>query len=161
VATLAAFDAAQTYIPPNKIHLYTYGEPRVGNVAFIEAFKSIGFNASFRVTQARDSIPHLPLRDDQLHVIPTVIRARLRKYNYVHKPGELFFSKVGSDSIFDMTTCNDRVQEDPKCALGQWVFQPSENFNYVGKFLRSFQSDHLVYMGVSMAAGSAPGCHPL
>lgn len=43
----------------NKVYLYTYGQPRVGNQQFNDLFHS-KLNGAFRLTHNRDLVPHVP-----------------------------------------------------------------------------------------------------
>ena len=58
-AALAAFELAAR-LPVER--LYTYGQPRVGNVAWTANFTALGLDY-FRVVNYKDAVPHLPLSD--------------------------------------------------------------------------------------------------
>ena len=51
---------------------YTFGQPRVGNVAYADYFKSI--LPEYRVVHYADIVPHLPLEAMGFHHVPTEVR---------------------------------------------------------------------------------------
>jgi len=59
LATIAAADLAVRKIGVDKLSLYTYGSPRVGNDAFATWFNT-QVKDSFRVTHADDAVIHVP-----------------------------------------------------------------------------------------------------
>ncbi|KAJ3368136.1 hypothetical protein GGF31_006844 [Allomyces arbusculus] len=62
MAILAALDLRQTLsIPDAQLAVYTYGEPRVGNMAFASYVSNQSFEIS-RYVHEDDVVPHLPLR---------------------------------------------------------------------------------------------------
>jgi predicted lipase len=62
LALLASVDIKETLKPSNKITLYTYGQPRVGNQAWATYVYSLFPNNYIRVTHADDAVPHMPPR---------------------------------------------------------------------------------------------------
>ncbi|KAI9298704.1 alpha/beta-hydrolase [Neoconidiobolus thromboides FSU 785] len=79
----------------DRFELYTYGQPRTGNVEFAEWFNALPITVA-RSVNYNDPVPRLP---------------PLSMYNYVHHTNELFIN--GSFINY----CNSSVLEDPKCAL--------------------------------------------
>lgn len=59
-ASLAVIDIKHTeLIDKERVHLYTYGSPRVGDINLVrEIINSV--NENYRVTHKRDIVPHLP-----------------------------------------------------------------------------------------------------
>eukprot|EP00931_Biecheleriopsis_adriatica_P044283 TRINITY_DN25315_c0_g1_i1.p1 TRINITY_DN25315_c0_g1~~TRINITY_DN25315_c0_g1_i1.p1 ORF type:complete len:324 (-),score=50.71 TRINITY_DN25315_c0_g1_i1:66-983(-) len=61
MAALAAFDLAGSFKLKD---VYTLGQPRVGNAAWVEAFEQRTLSASyFRLVDYMDAIPRLPMKD--------------------------------------------------------------------------------------------------
>jgi predicted lipase len=59
-AALCGFDLASTgFVPSDRLYVYTYGEPRVGNKVFAQMFDKIVPNA-WRLVHYADLVPHLP-----------------------------------------------------------------------------------------------------
>jgi pimeloyl-ACP methyl ester carboxylesterase len=68
VATLAA-----TYLRKADItaDLYTYGSPRVGDVAFADAASAKGKGSTYRIVNKKDPVPHVPtIRMGYAHTTP-------------------------------------------------------------------------------------------
>ena len=57
--TAASISATKVF-PKDRLHLYTFGQPRVGDKAFADAYPKVVPDA-FRVVHRWDLIPHLPL----------------------------------------------------------------------------------------------------
>ena len=55
----AATVSSYKYVPPEKIKLITYGEPRVGNSDYVTAVDTL-VPYAFRIIHAHDLVPHLP-----------------------------------------------------------------------------------------------------
>ncbi|KAH6596445.1 hypothetical protein BASA50_005150 [Batrachochytrium salamandrivorans] len=62
LASIAAFDFiySNTPVNSNKVSVFTYGMPRIGNDKFAAWFTKIPFGYTFRVTCQNDPVPHLP-----------------------------------------------------------------------------------------------------
>ena len=64
-AAMAAVTATQIALKyeadRDRLHLYTYGEPRVGDLAFSKLHNRIVSN-SYRITHKKDMIPNIPVR---------------------------------------------------------------------------------------------------
>ena len=62
-AAMASLGAASIsklgYMPPEKIKLVTFGQPRVGNSSYVDAVDKL-ISYSFRIVHAHDIVPHLP-----------------------------------------------------------------------------------------------------
>ena len=70
LATLCALDL-QTELQINAT-VYTYGSPRVGNVAFAQYYDSLVPN-TFRIVNGQDIIPHLPLKTMNFYHVATEV----------------------------------------------------------------------------------------
>ncbi|KAK9808570.1 hypothetical protein WJX73_010249 [Symbiochloris irregularis] len=73
VATICAIDVKFTFdLPRERVHLYTFGSPRVGNDVFAR-FVSTQIRDSIRVTHNRDIVPAWPPMWVGFHHLPTEI----------------------------------------------------------------------------------------
>lgn len=91
MAVLAFFDLRQNY---SVKHVYTYGQPRVGNQAWIDAFESrLEGIPYFRVVDYKDPVPRLPPRD--------FLDESGRSCGYRHPGPEVFYNatRIGSYHI--------------------------------------------------------------
>lgn len=104
-------------------HLYTMGQPRVGNDAFANWYDRLGLD-HWRVTHHRDPIPHLPWRG-------------LGNYKQVLR--EAYYKDANADSPTKL--CDPGFAEDPTCA---------DQFNDELSTLHI--TDHWSYLGFSFAA---------
>lgn len=100
-----------THLMP--VELYTFGEPRVGNVYFTNWSTTVlSQERQFRVTHARDPVPHLPPRS----------------WGYVHVPQEHWYP--ADDSIFVL--CADSSDtEDPACSNSVYATTVSDHLLYL------------------------------
>jgi hypothetical protein len=153
IATIAALDSKSTYLKSTPVSLITFGEPRIGNQEFVNALAKAGFKKSYRVTHAKDPVPQVPLRDENLNVFPPFIR--VAPLSYVHRKNEIFI-EPGQKSI---KQCNDGQGEDPNCSLGQYNLAPSSAFLLTQQFANNVMPYHLNYLGIPQA-GLGLGCEP-
>jgi hypothetical protein len=100
------------------VELYTFGEPRVGNAFFTNWSTSVlSLERQFRVTHARDPVPHLPPRS----------------WGYVHVPQEHWYP--ADDSVYML--CADRSDaEDPACSNSVYATTVSDHLLYLGTCTR-------------------------
>lgn len=56
----------------DELTFYTYGQPRVGNAAYAQAFA--GLSSEYRVVHYADIVPHLPPELLGFHHVPTEVR---------------------------------------------------------------------------------------
>jgi hypothetical protein len=98
-ALVAANIVEQKLSDPTNIHLYTFGQPRTGDKPFADAHDALLPN-SFRVTHARDIVPHVPPEGFE---------------GYRHHRDEVWYNndmKIGQHSVFcdseESTACSDR-----------------------------------------------------
>ncbi|KAI9298702.1 alpha/beta-hydrolase [Neoconidiobolus thromboides FSU 785] len=104
IASLATIKIKDKFdLPWNKLELYTYGQPRTGNVQFAEWFDTLPITVS-RSVNYHDPVPRLP---------------PLSLFNYAHHTNELFINGTS------VTYCDSSVLEDPNCALSV----PSKELN--------------------------------
>ncbi|PPQ73186.1 hypothetical protein CVT24_010017 [Panaeolus cyanescens] len=98
IASLAALTIKLKF-PFTKMYVYTYGQPRTGNLAYAKCVnKLFGTGNSFRVTHTKDLIPHLP------HTIN----------GYVHHGVEYWITKDPA-SVDNIVACNESG-EDRTCS---------------------------------------------
>ena len=94
---------------------YTFGQPRVGNEAFAQAWGRL-FAAtnltSYRVTHGADPVPHVPPR----------------LFSFVHPPQEVYYDELN----LGHKVCDDSG-EDPTCA-DQWLLPlaVTDHVTYLG-----------------------------
>ncbi|KAI9298701.1 alpha/beta-hydrolase [Neoconidiobolus thromboides FSU 785] len=79
----------------DRFELYTYGQPRVGNVEFAEWFDALPITVA-RSVNYNDPVPRLPP--------PSIFR-------YAHHANELFVNRTSA------SYCDSSVLEDPNCTL--------------------------------------------
>lgn len=97
IAVHLAVELATSALAKRVELVYTFGQPRVGNAAFVAyAERVLGERPHFRVTHRRDPVPHLP---------PLAFR-------FVHLSREAFY--LGS-STGAVRVC-DGSGEDPRCS---------------------------------------------
>ncbi|GET91253.1 lipase, putative [Leishmania tarentolae] len=106
--------AASTSLHLVPMELYTFGEPRVGNVYFANWSSSVlGSRRAFRLTHGKDPVPHLP---------PCT-------WGYVHIPQEVWYPASGEEYYL----CNDTaVSEDPRCSNSVYATNVTDHLMYLG-----------------------------
>jgi hypothetical protein len=154
MAALAAFDLADNFTLK---HVYTYGQPRVGNAAWVHAFERRLLKVPyFRVVDYMDAVPHLPPRGfifkDPLnrssgdeHDASLIAKNIATSHSGYQHPGpEVFYNatKMGA-----YRTC--QAGEDPSC---------SDQFSVVECLLHT--CCHCSYLGLNPCDGntSMPQC---
>jgi len=116
-----AIDMHHRGITPD--HVYTYGQPRVGNDALANYFDRLGLD-NWRATHHQDPVPHLPWRG-------------LGNYKQVLR--EAYYKDANADAPTKI--CDPGFAEDPTCA---------DQFNDELSALHI--TDHWNYLGFSFAA---------
>lgn len=119
-ATHCAIDLNNRGIKPD--HIYTVGQPRVGNVEFTQWYDRLGLD-HWRVTHHRDPIPHLPWRG-------------LGSYRHVLR--EAYYEDASASA--PKKICDANNAEDPTC---------TDQFN--DEATLPFIVDHWNYLGFSFA----------
>lgn len=119
VATHCAYDFHTRGLEPD--HIYTYGQPRVGNDGFATFYDSFKFD-HWRVTHHQDPIPHLPWRGIG---------------SYRHTLQEAYYATGAAGSA--TRVCDPVNSEDPLC---------SDQFNDEVTIL--FVDDHEHYVGLDL-----------
>lgn len=104
-------------------HIYTVGQPRVGNDAFANFYDRLGFD-HWRVTHHRDPVPHLPWRG-------------LGNYKQVLR--EAYYKDADAEAPTKI--CDAAFAEDPTCA---------DQFN--DELTLAHITDHWNYLGFSFAS---------
>eukprot|EP01029_Cantina_marsupialis_P007450 TRINITY_DN1827_c0_g1_i1.p1 TRINITY_DN1827_c0_g1~~TRINITY_DN1827_c0_g1_i1.p1 ORF type:complete len:294 (+),score=69.98 TRINITY_DN1827_c0_g1_i1:84-965(+) len=106
VATLAALEFAERFGIPTQV--YTQGQPRVGNQAFVDMYKNY-VQAHYRLVHYHDIVPTVP---------PHFLGFR-------HVPLEIFY-----DEAMDNFQVCDGSGEDPKCSTsGKSINDHTHYFN--------------------------------
>uniref|UniRef100_A0A915EQ67 Fungal lipase-like domain-containing protein n=1 Tax=Ditylenchus dipsaci TaxID=166011 RepID=A0A915EQ67_9BILA len=115
LASLAAAQiVADGKFDVSKIKLYTFGQPRTGDNDFADAFDAhLPENTTFRITHARDPVPHMPPHS----------------YNYTHNRAEAFyFNNMSPNKTY--TLCADE-QESKNCSAKiKYVFSVPDHLYY-------------------------------
>lgn len=115
MAALATYDLLS--MPGNSIQgVYTFGQPRTGNIYFAQAMKSLATTSLtdgfWRVTHWQDIVPHVPMMFTQ----------------YYHMPTEVFFD----EPMTSHTVC-DSSGEDPNCSDRFPIdLSIADHLNYLG-----------------------------
>jgi len=144
-ATLAVLDISLGgFLPKNRLHMYNYGCPRVGNVNFVKAVEESIGGEIFRIVHYKDIVPHVP---------PCIVNPLKNQclegsshyYNETDNENLLYYAWHIAPEIFydiqDSTTwrfCSKH--EDNTC---------SDRFHLIETSI----SDHLVYLGVNTGCG--------
>ncbi|KAJ9089357.1 hypothetical protein DSO57_1013730 [Entomophthora muscae] len=98
VATLAASDLLhRKMITPKRLHLFTYGEPRTGNLAFVRWLNSQPAHIT-RVVNENEIVPHVPPAS----------------FGSAHHSTEMYIHNNKS------RICSTKEIEDPTCSLSRF-----------------------------------------
>ncbi|KAK7197888.1 lipase [Novymonas esmeraldas] len=120
MAMLAAVDLQEQFnkmwAPQQPVVLYTFGAPRVGNPAFAKwAAGLLAKGPHYRVTHARDPVPHLPPMS----------------FGFLHTPTEVFYRTTDNSS---MRVCADSATaESEDCSNDLWAVGISDHLTYLGE----------------------------
>jgi hypothetical protein len=119
-AALAALCAAELGASSHSLGfpiegVYTYGQPRVGDVAF-QKFYSTGEHVSWRVTHWRDIVPHLPFESFGFH----------------HTSTEVFYNE--ENSVWKIC---DGTGEDDACADQFDLYSVEDHRHYLNVSITS------------------------
>lgn len=115
MSAIAAFELADNYTIK---HVYTYGQPRVSNQAWVNAFETkMAQIPYFRVVDYMDAVPHLPPKGFVSKEDPDAPDS----FGYRHPGPEVFYNatKMGSYRICQSgedASCSDRFSL-PECLL--------------------------------------------
>lgn len=103
LATIAAMDLKEKFNPSNKMMLYTYGQPRVGNAALSDYIFSI-FNQSnyIRIVNHDDSVPHQPA------------------FSYKHAGTEVWYKSKNYDGKYVICENKPGHPESKACSDSIW-----------------------------------------
>lgn len=113
-----------------KAYIYTFGQPRVGNPAFTEAFYS-QLEGWYRVTHNKDLVAHIPPCLPGI-TVPCLHDGILPYYDY-HSPQEIYYDPPFENYM----ECSLTDGEDPNCS---------------NSHLNDSVADHLVYFGINVGA---------
>ncbi len=112
LTTLTAFDiVTQGIIPREKVIMYNYGSPRVGNSQLAEAIQK-AIPELYRVTHWRDLVPHVPpctINSSNVCTANVTGYSDIGLWPAYHIGPEVFYNKESSSHII----CNEG--ENPKC----------------------------------------------
>ncbi|KAK7201290.1 lipase [Novymonas esmeraldas] len=100
---------------PKHLALYTFGAPRVGNSHFTKwAHQLLANGPHYRLTHARDPVPHLPPK----------------RFGFLHAPTEVFYRTADNSS---MRVCADSATAEAKdCSNKLLAASISNHLKYLG-----------------------------
>mmetsp|Transcript_25603 Transcript_25603/g.33508 ORF Transcript_25603/g.33508 Transcript_25603/m.33508 type:complete len:332 (+) Transcript_25603:124-1119(+) len=123
----------------NRLILYTFGQPRIGNAEFADFISSTLTNRCFRITHSKDPVPHVPFQLMQtneradFHLLESTTnyspseKNAMKKYKYLksklkyslyqHNLVEIFYPQRRKFEKFKICSGG----EDPLCS-GQYSF---------------------------------------
>ncbi|KAI6171529.1 Lipase domain containing protein [Aphelenchoides bicaudatus] len=121
LASIAASEIiALNYVSADKVKLYTFGQPRTGDVEYAAAHDKI-VPTSYRITHYDDIVPHLPYENFE---------------NYFHHKSEIWYNnnmEVGDTYI----ECDE--DESNSCSDGAfWKYSIPDHLYYYGKFVTGY-----------------------
>ncbi|KAM9994567.1 hypothetical protein ACTFIZ_007726 [Dictyostelium cf. discoideum] len=97
LSVLSALDIYESSLTTMPLILYTYGSPRIGDVAFVEYFESTIMQNYIRIVNDHDLVPHLPAM----------------AWNFYHLPQEIWFNN--KSDVTQHVICNESG-EDENCS---------------------------------------------
>eukprot|EP01138_Halocafeteria_seosinensis_P003081 gb/GECG01003149.1/.p1 GENE.gb/GECG01003149.1/~~gb/GECG01003149.1/.p1 ORF type:complete len:313 (+),score=31.07 gb/GECG01003149.1/:1-939(+) len=135
MATVAAYDLKITGY--NVVQGFTFGDPRVGNKAFSQAFsRTLGQSTVYRVTHWRDPVPHLPLELMDFYHVPTEVwyNSDSSSFQVCDGSGE---DGQCSDSLDFDTSISDHLHYinipiSGSCDSDKFSFNDPEDFEVLG-----------------------------
>ncbi|CAI2358132.1 unnamed protein product [Caenorhabditis sp. 36 PRJEB53466] len=136
MATLTAFRLAFRQFS-SKIKVYTFGEPRVGDIIFASYFTDM-VPYAFRVVHNTDPIPHLP---------PLNVDHETAPGNPYHHPREIWYN----DDFSDFVLCSAVVGEDWGCSDKKRFW----NYGSKGAYRHTHYFNHFVSEFGSMGCNSS------
>lgn len=105
--------------------IYTFGQPRVGNTAFTDAFKS-KISEWYRLVHNKDLVPHIPpCISDLKH--GCIVDGILPFYPH-HAPEEIFYNEPMSS----YKKCSTANGEDPTCSDADINTSTADHISYFG-----------------------------
>jgi len=130
LGTLCALDLVTAGLEfPGGVTVINFGDPRVGNAAFAQLFNRWIPNA-FRMVNAKDIVPHLPLMSMGFHHVANEIWEHLDEYQTCDNSGE---DPLCSDSlrvtlsIFDHLHYMGQYENcDPVAKMADQLLQPQD-----------------------------------
>uniref|UniRef100_A0A914Y461 Fungal lipase-like domain-containing protein n=1 Tax=Panagrolaimus superbus TaxID=310955 RepID=A0A914Y461_9BILA len=132
MASLMAATVISTgVLTEDKITLFTFGQPRIGDKTFADAFNAMEIK-TFRIVHNRDIIPHLPPLNDSLY--------------YHHRQEVWYNNDMGLNDEY--TVCSYENGEDPACSDS--INATTLNIN-----------DHKYYFGREFTQYGITGCPDL
>ena len=119
LASIAAFHwKFKLNLNPNKIWIYTFGEPRAFNYDFSDNMNKLFMNQSYRIVYNDDVIPHI-LTCHSLHFKNINKCTKGSNYRY-HHGIEIFYK---DENFCDYTEClNEPFGEDPMCSNNKYIY---------------------------------------
>jgi hypothetical protein len=102
----------------DRIHIYSYGEPRVGNPAWAKWMSEsvlVG-GKQYRVTHEADPVPRLPPLE----------------FGFLHVPHEVWYNNDLAGNNFTFCVDNATAEDYTNCENTQYAFVPEDHLLYMG-----------------------------
>lgn len=117
ISTILALDLSHYYEQYNIIGLITFGSPRIGNSAFVNAINSLPIEYSYRIVHNDDVVPHLPPIE----------------FNYSHVNTEIWYNEDNSEYII----CFNPIKCYSSCGVNKCL-NTDDHLNYLNVSMGSY-----------------------
>jgi len=108
-----------------KVYVYTFGQPRVGNLELIDSFVN-DLEGFYRLDHAKDIVPHIPPCITDLH--HGCIRDGILAFYPYHSAQEIWYN----DDFTSYTECSPTNGEDPNCSDQEINYSIPDHLKYFG-----------------------------
>lgn len=125
-------------IEKDKVLVYTFGQPRVGNKAFVDILNN-GTKGVYRVVHNKDTVAHIP------PCIPHIVGEGCIEDGFLpfyplHTMTEVWYE----EGMEKYRICNETLNEDPECSHSVSNNSINDHYYYFGMRIGSvFESDPL------------------
>ncbi|EYC23664.1 hypothetical protein Y032_0015g2772 [Ancylostoma ceylanicum] len=147
-AVAAARTVAEGLRPGHLLTVYTFGEPRVGNVNFAMNFNRVIPN-SYRVVFRQDIVPHLPPCVKTENIFGLNQCDPSSPFTAYHHGTEIWYPYTMSPGSTYVECVGEPRGEDATC---------SNNFNFMLSQLDNYTFDHRHYFDIEVPAFGQAGC---
>lgn len=113
-------------IDREKILLYTFGQPRVGNIDFIEIINN-GTKGVYRVVHNKDTVAHVPPCVPHL-IDGGCIESGFLPFYPIHTMTEVWYE----EGMEKYKICNQTIHEDPECSYSVSNNSINDHYYYFG-----------------------------
>lgn len=137
----AADSILNGYCDKHYIQVYTFGQPRTGNIQWLDQFLP-WVDEYYRLVNYTDAVPHVP------PCIPDFNYGCVEKgslYVYpIHGPTEVWFNENGKTNI-----CSSKLGEDPACSLSVLSDSIDHHLYYFGMEITGLTKSNITASNVS------------